>query len=657
MGLRPLVLLLILVLNLSPTTYANYVYESRELTIVAVTSLPNGTHVGTSAKLNVRVVCPGGGGVYVETLPLSQIDLQASTRIAAIVASRVAGVRFSSCDFLASIKADSPIVGGPSASAAIAVAFSAALLGLPLRSDVVLTGMVLPDGSIGPVGGLKVKLEAAAQMGARVFLVPFGQTEYTETVVIPQTVGPVTIYVTRTVVIDLVEYGRKLGVEVIPVATIYDALYILAGGAYSPPESVEEDLTILNLTSAIEQQIKSWSEVLLSRIEESMDLGNSIKEDVLGSLSRSLRAYVEPIVNDLENKVSSLTSKAGELYRRGYLYSASSTYFQALIYSLWRLYLLRGLRNTRDLEVARDSIESRASNVLRRARSELTSRADTLCLQSLDVYIAVLSRAYEALVYLNKSLSEPRIDRLTYYLALADSRVTTAELWSSLLEVENAGEGRCCSLSPKYIEDSTVVVENLVYNIYAYVISFEGQVSIPVDMFNEMVARMDLMKNSAELIDKLSLGIDALAYGYATLVNMFSQDINSTIAALDRAISIELASEPLKRCLPTSLVLYLELAATQEESATSKAYTLARISALISFYVDSLREGTFIEEVVRPEPITPARGQVVVTQTITLTNALDRQTSSLTYLVHVAIGALLGASLALMLSALSRKRM
>jgi uncharacterized protein len=117
-----------------------------------VTSLPNGSYAGVTARLRVAVSCPGSGRVFVETLPLSQLDLQASTRVAAQVASRVAGVRFDSCDFYASFRASSPIVGGPSASAATAVAFAAALLRLPLRGDVVMTGMVLPDGSIGPVG-------------------------------------------------------------------------------------------------------------------------------------------------------------------------------------------------------------------------------------------------------------------------------------------------------------------------------------------------------------------------------------------------------------------------------------------------------------------------------------------------------------------------
>lgn len=38
-----------------------------------------------------------------------------------------------------------------------------------------ITGTINPDGSIGPVGGVLVKAEAAKGVGAKLFLVPVGQ--------------------------------------------------------------------------------------------------------------------------------------------------------------------------------------------------------------------------------------------------------------------------------------------------------------------------------------------------------------------------------------------------------------------------------------------------------------------------------------------------
>lgn len=640
-------LLLIVLLYTASVVYSanhvSYVSKRREMTIVAVTSLSNNTYVGVSAKLGVQVICPGSGGVYVETLPLSQIDLQASTRIAAIVASRVSGARFTSCDYLASIRADSPIIGGPSASAATAVAFAAALLDLPLRDDVVLTGMIMPDGSIGPVGGLKLKLEAAVRSGAKVFLIPYGQTKYTETIAVPQVVGPVTIYTTKTVVIDLISYGRELGIEVIPVATVHEALKVFTNGRYTPPGPTTERVATTYSASVIEQQMKSWSETLRDRALKTMESGDTIKDSTLNSLPKSIRASFETAIRDMESEFKRLLDRADSLYKQKYLYSAASTYFQALIYSLWRLYLLKGLGSVDTLNTLRSYTENKVNTAIERIHSQF-AEFGKLCLQNLDVAIATLSRAYEALLYLNKSLSESRIDRLTYYLAIAESRAITVELWSFL----TLEEGGCCILNSEYVDDSIVVIENLVHNIYAYIISFEGRVNIPSTTFDEMIMRMDLMKKSETPLDRLSLGVDALAYGYVTLVSMFSQDVNSTITALGRAVNMELEAEPLRNCTPISLVLYLELAATQEESAISKVYTLTRISALISFYTDSLRERVEFNtsELEKQIPAGDERETVVSEKTITTVYTLTYSKQPVELVPYVGIGVLLGLLLA-----------
>ena len=215
-------LLLIIPYSVNIINASQYLDEERHLIIVAVRRSAEGEFEGVSADLYVRVVCPGNGHVYVETRPLSEVDTQASARIAAMVASRIAGIPFTFCDFFVSIKADTPIIGGPSASAAMAVAFTAALLRLPINESVVMTGMIMPDGSVGPVGGLVGKLEAAVARGAKVFLVPYGQTKDVRYVVIEKK-GPGYIYrEIKPEVIDLIVYGAKLGIKVKQVATIYE---------------------------------------------------------------------------------------------------------------------------------------------------------------------------------------------------------------------------------------------------------------------------------------------------------------------------------------------------------------------------------------------------------------------------------------------------
>jgi ATP-dependent Lon protease len=61
---------------------------------------------------------------------------------------------------------------GPSAGAAMATAFVSALTGIPVRSDVAMTGEITLRGEITEIGGLKEKLLAALRGGIKTVLIP-----------------------------------------------------------------------------------------------------------------------------------------------------------------------------------------------------------------------------------------------------------------------------------------------------------------------------------------------------------------------------------------------------------------------------------------------------------------------------------------------------
>ena len=66
---------------------------------------------------------------------------------------------------------------GMSASSAIAVGIVAAWRGDDVRSDVALTGAILPNGQIESVGAISIKVEAAARAQFKTILVPRGQLD------------------------------------------------------------------------------------------------------------------------------------------------------------------------------------------------------------------------------------------------------------------------------------------------------------------------------------------------------------------------------------------------------------------------------------------------------------------------------------------------
>lgn len=112
-------------------------------------------------------------------------------------------------------------IGGPSAGLAFTLALIDRLTPGSLVGDarVVVTGEIDIDGNVGAIGGLSAKAEAALQVGADYFLVPESQAES----------GSDSIAAARAVA------GDRM--EIIPVATLADALEALERVGGDPPSS------------------------------------------------------------------------------------------------------------------------------------------------------------------------------------------------------------------------------------------------------------------------------------------------------------------------------------------------------------------------------------------------------------------------------------
>jgi len=141
------------------------------LTLLTVVGPEEGVRRGGTADLYLELE-PGDGDVYIATFPFAKVDTQISTRFAKEVACSLVETRCDRYDFYYTIKADSTIIGGPSAGAAVATLTAAVLTGHDIDQDVAMTGTVNSGGVIGPVGGVQQKIRAAAQKGIGAVLVP-----------------------------------------------------------------------------------------------------------------------------------------------------------------------------------------------------------------------------------------------------------------------------------------------------------------------------------------------------------------------------------------------------------------------------------------------------------------------------------------------------
>jgi uncharacterized protein len=142
--------------------------------IAAVSSQGNGALGETHVKIS-----PGDGSTLLNADPFIETDTQASAKTAKIVAQDFTEDKLDNKDITYSFRIDGNYVGGPSAGAAMTLATIAAIENRSVPQDIAVTGTIRSDGSIGRVGGILEKAEAAGQNNLKTFYIPEGQDQIT----------------------------------------------------------------------------------------------------------------------------------------------------------------------------------------------------------------------------------------------------------------------------------------------------------------------------------------------------------------------------------------------------------------------------------------------------------------------------------------------
>ena len=181
----------------------------------------------------------------------------AASAAAAAVGSMVSGLNPGKVDVEFAITGP---IDGPSAGGILTVGVLAALLNAPLRGDMTMTGTISPDGSIGPIGGVDLKLKAAAAQGYSRVLLPLANMTFRSKE------GDTTI--------SAIDAGRQLGLEVRGVGNVQEAFTLFTDGKYAyptaPPFSLPAPVT------AIAQRQTTALLARLTRELETMPTGTEI---------------------------------------------------------------------------------------------------------------------------------------------------------------------------------------------------------------------------------------------------------------------------------------------------------------------------------------------------------------------------------------------
>ena len=185
--------------------------EQKHMHLLAVKE-SNGEYIGSLADLYLEVKS-GSGRVFMETFPLSKLDTQISTRFAKEIACQKSDIDCSHYDFFYTIKSDAPIIGGPSAGAAISALTYILLNNYNYDNSITVTGTINSGGLVGSVGGIIEKIEAAAKENLSLVLIPIDKSTIEK----------------DNETTDVQQYADNISVNVAFVSDLNDMLYYFSG--------------------------------------------------------------------------------------------------------------------------------------------------------------------------------------------------------------------------------------------------------------------------------------------------------------------------------------------------------------------------------------------------------------------------------------------
>jgi uncharacterized protein len=358
---------------------------------------------GVLAILDIYVK-KGNGHIFIDTMPLTEVDTQSSARIAREVVSSLLDIDPEEYDLFFVIKSNAPIVGGPSAGASMAVGLLAAMLNLSLRNDVIMSGTINIDGTIGQVGGILEKAHAAALHNFSLFLIPKGQRNYNG--------------------IDVINYGKeKWNITIIEVENVRDALKYFTGfeiktKKYEFKENEE-------VKKAMREIAEKYIEEVEKRIE---NVEKRIKKLVLDySEENSIRS----LINIQKEKLN----ETKKLFDKGRYYSSSSYSFSIGIEIAYIENLLDFLEINRKKSVIENklkNIESLLINLtdkIEREKEKMDSISD---IEIISISEDRLSDCENNLKEAWKHFYNSRYEDSIRYLSYAQERAKTVERWLSI---------------------------------------------------------------------------------------------------------------------------------------------------------------------------------------------------------------------------------
>lgn len=433
---------------------------------------------GSIADLYLEIK-PGLGSVYIDTFPLTKMDTQLSTRFAKEIACKFLNKDCKKYDFFYTIKADSSIIGGPSAGAALAM-LTVALLDEDVKKideTVTITGTINTGGIIGSVGGVKEKIEAASKNNITKVLIPKGssftfklnETKVNETINIINESIPFADngIINKTILniskenvsdkINLIEYGLQLKIEVIEVFTLADAMKEFTGKSYETPEG-DIDLVDFYTTTmgSITENICNRTTELSERLNKSIIDKEGIfdEQDLFGNATSPENIiYSNIIYSSLYNRTQELINLSKISLENNEFYPAASYCFGANI-NLDYLILINANISAQQKAVKLEELLTAINN-----SNQILDNMSLTSLNDLQTYLIVKERlveAYDSLEKATELMNKNQTD-VEYEIAYTTERLYSAYSWSYFFNASTASKEQAIQqviLDEQVLQDS-----------------------------------------------------------------------------------------------------------------------------------------------------------------------------------------------------------
>jgi uncharacterized protein len=392
-ALFSIILVILVVISLSYLANAVSLsgVKKEGILLLAVAETAEGEYKGQLAKLELEIR-PGVGEIFLNTFPSTKLDTQISTRFAKEMACKYADADCNNYDFLYAITSSSTLVGGPSASAAISVLTVAMLEDLSIDKTVALTGTINSGFLIGPVSGIKEKMEVASKNGIKKVLIPVGTMTYVDK---------------ENSTVDLSIVGEELGIEVVEIGDIDEALFHFTGF------SKERGNKVLEVNEDYDRIMQKLSSDLCKR-------SNILFEKVEGfELNDGFQILKDAAVNS--------TNQAKLEKEQGDYYSSASLCFGANV-NLNTLYLSVYEFNLSEVNSQASSIREDQKKLFDFLNENpIETIAD---LQSYNIVMDRLLEVDENLETLREAIEADQLNKTYYALAFSTERLYSAYAWS-----------------------------------------------------------------------------------------------------------------------------------------------------------------------------------------------------------------------------------